>query len=245
MTMNKNSNTYQILYSAIMVIVVGVLLAFVYMTLKPKQDMNVANDTRSQILGALNVSTDDLEGKGIEEKFGKYITKEYLVDVQGNVVDTTKNVAFSVNLKQNVKLDVAKRKLPVFEATLDDGSVKYVIPCYGAGLWGPIWGYVALDADGKTVIGTNFSHESETPGLGAKITESQFKDEFKGKHIYVEGAFKSIEVMKKGQKSVDGAETVDAISGATITSRGVSNMIKDCLAPYDAFFKKLQSSTVK
>ena len=102
-----------------------------------------------------------------------------------------------------------------------------------------------VKADGKTIYGTNFSHQGETPGLGAKITESDFQNEFKGKHIYMDGAFKCVEVMKKGQKSMNGAETIDAISGATITSRGVSAMMDDCLKPYDAFLQTLQGSTTK
>ena len=154
-------------------------------------------------------------------------------------------MAFNVDMKANVKLPAAQRKLPVLVSRLDDGSMKYVIPMYGAGLWGPIWGYVAVDADGNTVYGANFSHESETPGLGARIAEQPFQDEFKGKHLYAGGAFKSVAVMKKGQKTPSGGEQVDALSGATITSRGVSTMLNDCLAPYDPFFKKLQGKTAK
>ncbi|CRH73038.1 Na(+)-translocating NADH-quinone reductase subunit C [Chlamydia trachomatis] len=93
------------------------------------------------------------------------------------------------------------------------------------------------------MYGTNFSHQGETPGLGARITETGFQDEFKGKSLYRDGAFKSVVVVKKGQKSTDGGDYVDGLSGATITSRGVSDMLLHCLAPYNAFFKKLQSST--
>lgn len=242
--MNKNSNTYQILYAAIMVIVVGAALAFVSMTLKSKQELNQANDTRKQILAAIHqVPASD---EAIEADFNKYVVRQFLVDSLGNIVDTTQNVAFDVNMKQNVKQQGAARKLPVMQCRLDDGSVKYVIPLYGAGLWGPIWGYVALDADGNTVYGANYSHESETPGLGARIADdSTFHQSFEGKHLYVKGAFKSVAVVKKGQKSPTGGESVDALSGATITSRGVSNMLEGCLKPYDAFLKKLQNATEK
>ena len=125
---------------------------------------------------------------------------------------------------------------------LDDGSVKYVLPVYGAGLWGPIWGYIAVNDDGNTIYGANFSHEGETPGLGARITEKAFQDEFKDKHLFVDGAFKSVAVLKKGQVATNGAEQIDALTGATITSRGVSDMMADCLAPYEAFLKKLQDA---
>ena len=236
--MNKNSNTYQILYAAVMVLLVGSLLALIYMALKPKQNENIANDTRKQILSALHIAApgDDQ----VKETYEKYIVQDLLVDREGNIVDSAQNVAFDVDMKKNVKL--ADRQLPVMKCKMDDGSVKYVLPMYGAGLWGPIWGYVAVNDDGNTIYGANFSHEGETPGLGARIADQAFQDEFKDKHLFQEGEYKGVVVLKKGQKSVTGAEQIDALTGATITSRGVSDMLADCLAPYEAFLKKLQSN---
>ena len=236
--MNKNSNLYQILYAAVMVLLVGTLLAFIYMALKPKQNENIANDTRKQILSALHIAAPD--DSQVKETYEKYIIQDLLVDAQGNITDSTDNVAFDVPMKKNVKLPVAERKLPVMKCRMDDGSIKYVLPVYGAGLWGPIWGYVAVNEDGNTIYGANFSHEGETPGLGARITEQSFQDLFKDKHLFVDGQFKSVAVLKKGQKTTDGAEQIDALTGATITSRGVSDMMADCLAPYEAFLKRLQ-----
>ncbi len=236
--MNKNSNTYQILYSAIMVVLVGAVLAVIYMTLKPMQDENRANDKRKQILSALNIaSANDAE---VKQNYEKFIVMDMLVDAEGNVVDSASNVAFDIDMKANVKASAQDRKLPVFKCKLDDGSTKYVIPAYGAGLWGPIWGFVAIDSDGSTVYGANFSHEGETPGLGARIAEEPFQKEFKDKQLFKEGEFKNVEVVKKGQKPSNDGDYVDALTGATITSRGVSDMLKDCLAPYEGFLKKLQ-----
>jgi len=235
--MNKNSNTYQILYAAVMVLLVGTVLAFIYMALKPKQNENIANDTRKQILSALHLAAPS--DAQIEETYKKYIIQDLLVDADGNVVDSAQNVAFDVDMKKNVKL--AERQLPVMKCRLDDGSVKYVLPVYGAGLWGPIWGYIAVNDDGNTIYGANFSHEGETPGLGARIAEQPFQDEFVDKHLFVDGEFKSVAVLKKGQRATNGAEQIDALTGATITSRGVSDMMADCLAPYEGFLKKLQA----
>ena len=240
--MNKNSNTYQILYAAVMVLLVGTVLAFIYMALKPKQDENIANDTRKQILSALHIAAPD--DAQVKDTFEKYIIQDMLVDAQGNVTDSAKNVAFDVPMKKNVKLPVTERQLPVMKCRMDDGSIKYVLPVYGAGLWGPIWGYVAVNDDGNTIYGANFSHEGETPGLGARIAEQPFQDEFKDKHLFVDGEFKSIAVLKRGQKATNGAEQIDALTGATITSRGVSDMMADCLSPYEAFLKKLQGNEV-
>jgi Na+-transporting NADH:ubiquinone oxidoreductase subunit C len=237
--MNKNSNTYQILYAAVMVLLVGTVLAFIYMALKPKQNENIANDTRKQILSALHIAAPD--DAQVKDMYEKYITQDLLVDGNGNIVDSAANVAFDVEMKKNVKLPAGERKLPVMKCTMDDGSIKYVLPMYGAGLWGPIWGYVAVNDDGNTIYGANFSHEGETPGLGARIAEQPFQDEFKDKHLFIDGEFKSVAVLKRGQKAANGAEQIDALTGATITSRGVSDMMADCLAPYQAFLKKLQS----
>ena len=236
--MNKNSNIYQILYAAVMVLLVGTVLAFIYMALKPKQNENIANDSRKQILSALNLAAPN--DAQVKDMYEKYIVQDLLVDTQGNITDSAANVAFDVDMKKNVKL--AERLLPVMKCKLDDGSVKYVLPVYGAGLWGPIWGYIAVNDDGNTIYGANFSHEGETPGLGARITEKAFQDEFKDKHLFVGGAFKSVAVLKKGQVATNGAEQIDALTGATITSRGVSDMMADCLAPYEAFLKKLQDA---
>lgn len=234
--MNKNSNTYQILYAAVMVLLVGTVLALIYMALKPKQNENIANDTRKQILSALHISAPD--DSKVKETYEKYIIQDLLVDAQGNIVDSAQNVAFDVDMKKNVKLP--ERQLPVMKCKMDDGSVKYVLPVYGAGLWGPIWGYIAVNEDGNAIYGANFSHEGETPGLGARIADQDFQDEFVDKHLFMDGAFKGVVVLKKGQKSVNGAEQVDALTGATITSRGVSDMLEDCLTPYEGFLKKLQ-----
>ena len=239
--MNKNSNIYQIIYAAVMVLIVGTVLAFIYMALKPKQDLNIANDKRNQILSA--VHKNPKQKINIKKTFEKYIIDGFIVDTCGNVVKNDKQAAFDVDMKNNIK--AANRQLPVFKCKLDDGSIKYIVPVYGAGLWGPIWGYVAVNDNGIDIYGAYFSHEGETPGLGAEIANPKFQAHFKDKKIYVDGEFKSISVMKAGQKPTDGSEYVNAISGGTITSRGVQAMLKDCLTPYDAFFKKLQSGTFK
>lgn len=226
-----------------MVVLVGAVLALIYMSLKPKQDENIANDTRNQILSAVHVSAPS--ESELPDTYNKYITQDLLIDSEGNIVDSTKNCAFDVDMKKNAKLVSNERQLPVFKCTLDDGSIKYIIPVYGAGLWGPIWGYVAINDDGNTIYGANFSHSSETPGLGARITEASFQKQYEQKLLYKEGELKNVTVVKKGQTSTDGSDYVDAISGATITSRGVATMMHDCMAAYDQFFKKLQSENNK
>lgn len=231
--MNKQSNTYTIIYTAVLVVIVGTVLALTYMALKPKQTENAANDKRMQILSAVHKAATDGDMK---TAYAKYITDSYIVNTAGERVA---GEAFDVTMSAEIKKDAAERQLPVFVCTLDDGSVKYILPVYGAGLWGPIWGYVAVDNDGNTVYGTYFSHESETPGLGAEITKAAFQDQFAGKQLYKDGTFHSVYVMKAGQKPADNSDYVDAISGGTVTSKGVESMLKSCLSDYDAFLRSL------
>ena len=133
--MNKNSNTYQIVYSAIMVVIVGAVLALIYMVLKPQQDRNRDNDTRKQILAAINVTPEDDEA--IAADYKTHIVKEYIVDDKGAVTDSSENVAFNVNMAKNIK--ATKRLLPVFVANVK-GETKYIFPVYGFGdLFGAMW----------------------------------------------------------------------------------------------------------
>ena len=233
--MNTQSNTYTIIYSSIMVLVVGAALAFVYQALKPAQDENVANDKRQQILSAIHVVAP--EGQ-VKDTYNKYITEEFLTDIKGGRTDGD---AFGVDMAGEVKKAEGERKLPVFVAATDDGKTVYVLPVYGAGLWGPIWGYVAVEDDGDTIYGAYFSHSGETPGLGAEIATENFQSQFVGKELYKDGKFRSVDVKKAGQVPVDDADYVDAISGGTITSTGVQSMLADCLKLYDAFLNNLQT----
>lgn len=238
--MNKQSNTYTIIYSAIMVVVVGAVLALTYMALKPKQDENIANDKRTQILSAVHIAT--ANGESVKGTYEKFVTNSYIVNSHGEKVEGD---AFAVNMANEIKKPADQRQLPVFECSLEDGSVKYILPVYGAGLWGPIWGYVAVDSDGVTVYGAYFSHQGETPGLGAEIAKPQFQEQFKGKELYKDGKFRSIDIMKSGQKPADNADYVNAISGGTVTSKGVEAMLKDCLSDYDTFLSKLNADNHK
>lgn len=237
--MNKQGNTYTILYSAILVVIVGAVLAVTYMALKPKQDENVANDKRRQILNAVHIASSEDDVKAI---YNKYITESFVVNWLGERVEGD---AFVVNMAKEVKKSAEERLLPVFVCSLSQSDVKYIMPVYGSGLWGPIWGYVAVDSDGDTVYGAYFSHSGETPGLGAEITTGEFQRQFEGKQLYRNGAFRSIDVMKAGQKPTDGADYVNAVSGGTITSKGVQAMLVDCLSYYNAFLNKLQNKSSK
>lgn len=229
--MNTNSNGYTIVYASVMVIIVAFLLAFVSSSLKEKQDKNVELDKMKQILTSLNVSEEELKGD-VETAYNKYIKEDQLLDLEGKVVSTTGG--FGVESKK-LKED-AINELPLYVCEVN-GETKYVVPLYGAGLWGPVWGYVSFNADKKTIYGTYFSHEGETPGLGAEIATPNFQKEFEGKLLQENGVIR-ISVVKNGKVS-NGEYEVDGITGGTITSKGVDNMLHDCLGKYSKFFKQI------
>lgn len=235
--MNKQSNVYTIIYIVVLVVVVGAALALTSMSLKDRQTANANADKMRQILASVKITPQPSQ---VIDDYNKYITQSFLVDDKGQRVEGD---AFNVNMKEAVKTAPDRRQLPVFECRLADGAVKYIIPVYGAGLWGPIWGYLAVDSDGSTIYGAYFSHEGETPGLGANIAEPAFYDQFNSKlHLLHDGTLVPIEVVKKGQKPHNAdADYVDGVSGGTITSKGVGEMLNNCLQPYEAFLKTLSN----
>lgn len=223
--LNTDGNTYTIIYSAVMVILVAVLLAFTAQALHVYQKQNEDNDKRQQILRSINVSVSPNEA---EAKYKELITDAFMVNAQGEKIDGD---AFAADAE---KVE-ASGEYPVFVATVN-GQKKYVLALQGKGLWGPIWGYLSVNDDKNTVFGADFSHSGETPGLGAEIATPDFSKRFKDKQIYKDGTFKSIAVVKKGkQPDIAGQDYVDGISGGTITSKGVNAMLLDCLKGYDKF----------
>jgi len=231
--MNKQSNTYTIVYASVMVILVAAVLAVTSLSLKEKQTRNVEIDKMKQILSSVHIAATADDAQSL---YKKYIVDSYVLGADGKPVDGAD--AFDVAVQ--VKLPAAERRLPVYVCRLDNGAQKYIVPLYGAGLWGPIWGYLAIDADGNTIYGAYFAHQSETPGLGAEIQTPAFSGQFVGKHLFIGGEFKPVAVEKKGQKPLNGAEYVDAISGGTITSKGVQAMLSNSLEPYCTFLESLK-----
>lgn len=201
--MKTNSNSYTIIYSVVIVVIVAFLLAFVYQTLKPAQEANVALDQKKQILNSLNIR--DLSNEESEAKYKETVLAEK--EVNGNLY-------YDCNVK---------------------GAHVVVLPLKGTGLWGGISGFLAVD-DNAVVYGAYFNHESETAGLGAEIKDSKsWQDKFHGKKLFKKG---SAEVALSVLKKVEDPETqVDAVTGATLTSNGVSDMLHEGVAKYKSLFK--------
>lgn len=230
--MNRNSNTYTVLYAAIMVILVAAVLASVSMALRPMQKRNFEIEKKQNILASVNISSTVADAENI---YAEKIVKEYVVNTKGEIVDGQD--AFTTDLKKERAKTPEERLLPVFECQTSEG-LKYIFPLYGTGLWGPIWGFVALNDDMNTIYGANFDHQGETPGLGAEIATPAFEAPFVGKKLFDDsGKLISVTVAKVGQEALE-EHKVDGISGGTITSKGLEKMLLDDFTSYQEFLKK-------
>lgn len=227
--MDRNSNGYTFLFAGIMVTVVGALLAFTATSLKPAQDENVKKEKMQNILASVGVVVDR---EAAAAKFESVIKEKLALKEDGSVANGVD--AFNVDLKEELSKPTSAQTYPLYLAE-EGGKKFYIIPLRGAGLWDAIWGYVALEEDMNTVKGAVFDHKGETPGLGAEITQKWFQDRFVGKKIKnASGKIEGVKVVKSNATPND----VDAISGATITSDGVSAMVAERLAHYQNYFDK-------
>lgn len=228
------SNRYIFIYASVMVLIVALVLSSAAMFLGPLQERNMRIEKMQNILASINVEASRDEA---EQKFNQYIVESKLINVSGESVDGD---AFSIDLRDENRKPIEQRQLPMFVANVD-GNTYYIVPLRGKGLWGAVWGYLSLQSDLVTIAGVNFDHASETPGLGAQIADRDFEEQFIGKHIFDDaGNFKSVRVIRGGAPEGD-LHGVDAISGGTITSNGVSNMLQSGLEGYVTYLKKLKT----
>lgn len=244
--MNKNSNTYIIAYATVLVVVVAAVLSYASISLKPRQEANVLIEKKGAILASIGqgydaTKTAQSKDKYIDAEYDKYITASFFVNSKGDRTDADARVVLDA-LGNLPDVFAEKKAMPVFEAKSANGSVIYVIPVTGKGLWGPVWGYLAMNADCNTVEGAVFDHKGETPGLGAEIALPAFQNQFVGKQIFENGKFESINLTKGVGSSNGNPYAVDAVSGGTLTSNGVRDMLKNCLGDYVPFFEKMQKN---
>jgi len=240
----RQSNYYVILFSVILTVVLGGLLAATSVGLGPIQQKSIELDTKKQILGAVMNVTSEMD---VIETYDKVIKSE-IVNYQGNTVtensDGEKIEAEDVNVEKEFDKDAEDRLYPVFKFYGKEGGDEiqsYILPVYGNGLWDNIWGYVALDTEGKTIEGAVFAHAGETPGLGARITEEAVQARFEGKKLYNDqGELVSVQMLKgeSNPESKLDEHHVDGMSGATITGNGVNAMLKNYFKHYQSYFDK-------
>lgn len=234
----RQSNFYILLYAAGLTIVCGGLLALASEGLKEKQLANIELERKANILSTVMNIGEDVN---IAEVYSKRV-KSYVVDFNGNVVEGVD--AASVNVEAEYKKMPKDRLLPVYEFRSENNPEQLefiVVPVHGFGLWDKIWGYIALQADLNTVQGVIFQHKGETPGLGARIASDDIQGRYKGKKVFDGNELVSVTMMKgEGFDYSDDPYKVDGMSGATLTAKGVNNMLKDYLSCYNNYFEKLK-----
>ncbi|MEK9756025.1 MAG: NADH:ubiquinone reductase (Na(+)-transporting) subunit C [Bacteroidota bacterium] len=237
--MNRDSNRHTYIFAAVMVISVASVLSFTSESLKDLQNANIKKEKMQSILSTvgINVSRDESE-----QLYNEYISEELSLRSDGSVDNEVD--AFDINLALEVKKDNNIQRYPLYIANVENEKF-YVIPLRGAGLWAEIWGYIALKDDVNTIKGVSFDHKSETAGLGAEITEDWFIDSFNEEKIKnSNGDFIGVYVSKTNNDPNNSDKydnEVDAISGATITGDGVSDMIKERIQNYIPYFNNINN----
>jgi Na+-transporting NADH:ubiquinone oxidoreductase subunit C len=225
------SNRYVFIYASVMVVIVALVLSTAATLLRPLQERNMRIEKMQNILSTIGISAP--RGEAIE-LFEQYIKVSKVLNHLGEEIEGD---AFEVDLQDENRKPVEERQLPLFIADVDN-ELYYIVPIRGNGLWGAIWGYLSFLGDMNTIAGANFDHASETPGLGAEIADPPFQNQFKGKKIFDDsGNFRSVTVVRGGAPAGD-PHAVDGISGGTITSNGVTAMLRNGLQVYKPYFEK-------
>ena len=246
----RQSNAYVIGFSAVLTIILGGLLSFAALGLRPLQQEQVALDTQKKILGAV------MQLKPTDDVPGIYQSRiqSLVVNAKGEEVkeiDGQPVIAEAVDVAKQFKLPPEERLYPIYKLMGEQNSEEaeaYILPVYGNGLWDNIWGYLALEEDLATVRGAVFDHAGETPGLGARITSVEVQERFRGKKIYDDmGSLIGINMVKgeTGEPSIYGDNEVDGLSGATITAVGVNNMLRNYLSYYEPYLEKATGNDLK
>jgi Na+-transporting NADH:ubiquinone oxidoreductase subunit C len=230
--MKQFSNSYIFIFSSVMVVAVATLLSLAATLLQPAQEKNLEIEKKKSMLESINIPADR---NNAEELYTKYIKESFVLNSKGEPVEGVD--AFNVVMNIEQKKPLEQQYLPVFSATPDNGEKVIILPVEGKGLWGPIYGYISLNSDMNTIYGVTFDHKGETPGLGAEINTPGFEGMFHGKKLFEDGKFVSVKVLKGGAKK-DDPHGVDAISGGTITSKGLEKMLLDCIGKYNDYLLK-------
>ena len=245
------SNRYIFIYATILVVVIAALLSTTAKYLQPFQERNTRIEKIQDILKSAGIASTRANA---EDLFNKYIVEQLLIDRRGNLVSDERR-AFNINLRDELRrlqdLEAGRSNVePVFPLFVSEynGQILFIVPTLGSGLWGPLWGYVAFESDFNTIAGVVFDHKGETPGLGSQVAERWFHEQFMGKRIFDnEENFKSVALVKGGvaNSPIPNEHGVDALTGGTVTSDGLSEMIRISLTNYVPFFKNQRREIIE
>ena len=242
----QRSNTYIIIFSIVLTIILGGMLSLASVGLKPLQDKQVELDTKKKILGAVMDISNIQDPNELLELY-KQKVESIVIDFEGNLVEQDEKgnpvIAEKVSIQKNYRFKPEERLYPIYMFKSEDGKIDaYVFPMWGNGLWDWISAYIAIDSDLNTVRGIAFDHKAETPGLGARIASDVIQGRYVGKEIYNEDGELVSVTMVKGENNAGLSEhQVDGMSGATMTGKGVNAMLEQYLKCYQPFIKKEKS----
>lgn len=232
-----HSNSYVLVFTAIVTVILGFLLSMASSQLKVLTEENVAVDMKKNILRALDIRESEGEvwtNETVQSLYDNYI-QTIILDSDGKEI---KEVSIEI-----VDAEVDTTYFPLFTKVVNQQIEGYAIPVIGRGLWSTLYGYLALEPDAITVKGIQFYKHKETPGLGGEVEKDWFTNNFIGKKVVGEnGNLVSIQVLKGkvNESSKESFHQVDGISGATMTSKGVTNFLKEDLLKYEPFFKRVR-----
>ncbi len=243
----QHSRPYSIFFVLAITVVFGLLLSLAYSALRDRQQFNAEVNVKRNILIAVGLldRSADVDLNEIDNIYNISI-KSFAVDRYGDIAEGVEGASLDLEaVLENP--DPSQHLYPVFVvASGDEPPSVYAIPVFGKGLWSTLYGYLALESDLETVRGMTFYEHKETPGLGAEIEQAWFQNNFIGKKIYDgSGRLRTIQVVKGLVEDRIATEDqqyyVDGISGATITGRGVSNLLETKVALYEPFFRRVRA----
>jgi Na+-transporting NADH:ubiquinone oxidoreductase subunit C len=250
----QRGNLYTIVFALLVAVVFSSLLAIASQLLRERQRLLEEADMKKNILQAVGLrecpnSADsaarEMSGKECNDIQCCYSRemKSFVIDYRGNAVMESEVVPEEIDLESEEEKPLEERRYPVFVRRSKDKIISYCIPVYGKGLWSSIYGYMALKPDLNTIEGISFYKQGETPGLGAEIQSRWFQENFIGKKIFDEkGTLVSVAVVKGklDPSSPDAVHRVDGISGATLTGKGVTELLMKSLKMYEPYFRLLR-----
>ncbi len=256
--MDRNGPTYIVLFAVAVCLVCSLFVSTAAVALKERQEINKELDQQLKVLNVTGIIKEGeaAERTAIVEKFKAHVTPRIIDLAQGAAVDTdpaTVNVrkalsdpALRTKLDRNsAQVPYAPKLAKVYEIDLDGDKRMdlLVLPIFGKGLWSTLWGFLAVERDGNTIKGITYYEHGETPGLGGEVDNARWKGLWPGRKVYDAQGEVAIAV-KKGQAGTvaDDPHHVDGLSGATITSQGVTHMLELWLGPkgYGPYLKTLQ-----
>ncbi len=241
MAINKDNNGYTFLFAIIIIVVVGSGLAALSVGLKTAQNTNVEIKNKMDILGAIKIES---TRQNADDLYEKYILSDECLVLDDNGLVKEDVVLGDVDIQKEYRENVAKKRedkdvnYPLYIANVE-GAKKFIIPMVGTGLWGPVWGYIAVNDDCQSIYGATYFHKTETPGLGAEISTALFQDQYVDELISEDGVYKKMLMMKDGSGATEKYK-VDGITGGTITSKGVEEMFDRTVQVYVDYFNKLK-----